>query len=247
MQLLKGKTAIITGASRGIGRGIAQVFAQQGCDVAFTYSSSVEAANALEEELKASGVKAKGYQSNAANFEQAQALAEEVLKDFVGIDILINNAGITKDQLFLRMKNEDWDNVINTNLSSVFNITKVFVKSMVKAREGRVINISSVAGLMGNPGQVNYSSSKAAIGGFTKSLAKELASRNITVNSIAPGFISSDMTDTLSDDQKSEILKQIPMQEFGDAKNIADLAVFLASDESEYITGQTISVDGGLY
>ena len=144
-------------------------------------------------------------------------------------------------------KNEDWDNVINTNLSSVFNITKVFVKSMVKAREGRVINISSVAGLMGNPGQVNYSSSKAAIGGFTKSLAKELASRNITVNSIAPGFISSDMTDTLSDDQKSEILKQIPMQKFGDAKNIADLAVFLASDEGEYITGQTISVDGGLY
>mgnify|MGYP000862925396 CR=1 FL=1 len=153
----------------------------------------------------------------------------------------------TKDQLFLRMKDEDWDDVINTNLSSVFNITKAFIKSMVKQREGRVINISSVAGLMGNPGQVNYSSSKAAIGGFTKSLAKELASRNITVNSIAPGFISSDMTDALTDDQKSEILNQIPMQKFGDPKNIAELAVFLASEKGQYITGQTISVDGGLY
>ena len=161
--------------------------------------------------------------------------------------IIINNAGITKDQLFLRMKDEDWDDVINTNLSSVFNITKAFIKSMVKQREGRVINISSVAGLMGNPGQVNYSSSKAAIGGFTKSLAKELASRNITVNSIAPGFISSDMTDALTDEQKSEILNQIPMQKFGDPKNIAELAVFLASEKGQYITGQTISVDGGLY
>jgi 3-oxoacyl-[acyl-carrier protein] reductase len=161
--------------------------------------------------------------------------------------IIINNAGITKDQLFLRMKDEDWDDVINTNLSSVFNITKAFIKSMVKQKEGRVINISSVAGLMGNPGQVNYSSSKAAIGGFTKSLAKELASRNITVNSIAPGFISSDMTDALTDDQKSEILNQIPMQKFGDPKNIAELAVFLASEKGQYITGQTISVDGGLY
>ena len=145
------------------------------------------------------------------------------------------------------MKDEDWDDVINTNLSSVFNITKAFIKSMVKQREGRVINISSVAGLMGNPGQVNYSSSKAAIGGFTKSLAKELASRNITVNSIAPGFISSDMTDALTDDQKSEILNQIPMLKFGDPKNIAELAVFLASEKGQYITGQTISVDGGLY
>ena len=160
---------------------------------------------------------------------------------------LINNAGITKDQLFLRMKDEDWDDVINTNLSSVFNITKAFIKPMLKEKEGRIINISSVAGLMGNPGQVNYSASKAAIGGFTKSLAKELASRNITVNSIAPGFISSDMTDALNDDQKVEILKQIPVQKFGDPKNIADLAIFLASEKGQYITGQTISVDGGLY
>jgi 3-oxoacyl-[acyl-carrier protein] reductase len=161
--------------------------------------------------------------------------------------VIVNNAGITKDQIFLRMKNDDWDEVINTNLSSVFNITKVFLKPMVKAREGRVINISSVAGLMGNPGQVNYSSSKAAIGGFTKSLAKEVASRNITVNSIAPGFISSDMTKTLSEEQQSQILNQIPANKFGDPKDIADLAIFLASEKGQYITGQTISVDGGLY
>ena len=161
--------------------------------------------------------------------------------------MIVNNAGITKDQIFLRMKDDDWDEVINTNLSSVFNITKVFLKPMVKAREGRVINISSVAGLMGNPGQVNYSSSKAAIGGFTKSLAKEVASRNITVNSIAPGFISSDMTKTLSEEQQSQILNQIPANKFGDPKDIADLAIFLASEKGQYITGQTISVDGGLY
>jgi len=161
--------------------------------------------------------------------------------------VVVNNAGITKDQLFLRMKDDDWDQVINTNLTSVFNITKTFIKSMVKAREGRVINISSVAALMGNPGQVNYSASKSGIGGFTRSLAKEVASRNITVNSITPGFIESDMTDALTEVQKSQILSGIPSQKFGEPKNIADLAVFLASDKAHYITGQTISVDGGLY
>lgn len=161
--------------------------------------------------------------------------------------VVVNNAGITKDQLFLRMKDDDWDHVINTNLTSVFNITKTFIKSMVKAREGRVINISSVAALMGNPGQVNYSASKSGIGGFTRSLAKEVASRNITVNSITPGFIESDMTDALTEVQKSQILSGIPSQKFGEPKNIADLAVFLASDKAHYITGQTISVDGGLY
>ena len=161
--------------------------------------------------------------------------------------VVVNNAGITKDQLFLRMKDDDWDQVLNTNLTSVFNITKTFIKSMVKAREGRVINISSVAALMGNPGQVNYSASKSGIGGFTRSLAKEVASRNITVNSITPGFIESDMTDALTEVQKSQILSGIPSQKFGEPKNIADLAVFLASDKAHYITGQTISVDGGLY
>ena len=161
--------------------------------------------------------------------------------------VVVNNAGITKDQLFLRMKDDDWDQVINTNLTSVFNITKTFIKSMVKAREGRVINISSVAALMGNPGQVNYSASKSGIGGFTRSLAKEVASRNITVNSITPEFIESDMTDALTEVQKSQILSGIPSQKFGEPKNIADLAVFLASDKAHYITGQTISVDGGLY
>jgi len=161
--------------------------------------------------------------------------------------VIVNNAGITKDQLFLRMKDDDWDQVINTNLTSVFNITKAFIKSMVKAREGRVINISSVAALMGNAGQVNYSASKAGIGGFTRSLAKEVAPRNITVNSITPGFIESDMTDALTEDQKFQIRSGIPSQTFGDPRNIADLAVFLASDKAQYITGQTISVDGGLY
>ncbi|MDB9813273.1 3-oxoacyl-[acyl-carrier-protein] reductase [Gammaproteobacteria bacterium] len=235
------KTVFITGASRGIGLSIAQSFARKGYYVIGTSRSKFDLANALETDNCL-------HMILDVTDRPAITQAHDTLKLNNNLpSVIVNNAGITKDQLFLRMKNEDWDNVINTNLSSVFNITKVFVKSMVKAREGRVINISSVAGLMGNPGQVNYSSSKAAIGGFTKSLAKELASRNITVNSIAPGFISSDMTDTLSDDQKSEILKQIPMQKFGDAKNIADLAVFLASDEGEYITGQTISVDGGLY
>ncbi len=169
------------------------------------------------------------------------------MHDLFYLSVVVNNAGITKDQLFLRMKDDDWDQVLNTNLTSVFNITKTFIKSMVKAREGRVINISSVAALMGNPGQVNYSASKSGIGGFTRSLAKEVASRNITVNSITPGFIESDMTDALTEVQKSQILSGIPSQKFGEPKNIADLAVFLASDKAHYITGQTISVDGGLY
>jgi len=231
----------ITGVSRGIGLSIAQSFSNEGYYVIgasrskFDLESALDTKDCLHIKLDVT--------DRAAIKEAHDTLKED--NNLPGV--IVNNAGITKDQLFLRMKDEDWDDVINTNLSSVFNITKVFIKSMVKEREGRVINISSVAGLMGNPGQVNYSASKAAIGGFTKSLAKELASRNITVNSIAPGFISSDMTDALSDSQKSEILKQIPIQKFGDSKNIADLAVFLASEKGQYITGQTISVDGGLY
>jgi 3-oxoacyl-[acyl-carrier protein] reductase len=234
-------TVFITGASRGIGLSIAQAFAREGCFVIGTSRSKFDLESALG---------SKDCLHMILDVTDIEAIKKEhdTLKENNHLPgIIINNAGITKDQLFLRMKDEDWDDVINTNLSSVFNITKAFIKFMVKQREGRVINISSVAGLMGNPGQVNYSSSKAAIGGFTKSLAKELASRNITVNSIAPGFISSDMTDALTDDQKSEILNQIPIQKFGDPKNIAELAVFLASEKGQYITGQTISVDGGLY
>ena len=234
-------TVFITGASRGIGLSIAQAFTSEGHFVIGTSRSKFDLESALGTEDCLHMI--LDVTDRAAIKEAHDSLKEN--NHLPGI--IINNAGITKDQLFLRMKDEDWDDVINTNLSSVFNITKAFIKSMVKEREGRVINISSVAGLMGNPGQVNYSSSKAAIGGFTKSLAKELASRNITVNSIAPGFISSDMTDALTDEQKSEILNQIPMQKFGDPKNIAELAVFLASEKGQYITGQTISVDGGLY
>jgi 3-oxoacyl-[acyl-carrier protein] reductase len=234
-------TVFITGASRGIGLSMAQAFASEGHFVIGTSRSKFDLESAL-------GTEDCLHMILDVTDRAAIKKAHNTLKENNHLPgIIINNAGITKDQLFLRMKDEDWDDVINTNLSSVFNITKAFIKSMVKQREGRVINISSVAGLMGNPGQVNYSSSKAAIGGFTKSLAKELASRNITVNSIAPGFISSDMTDALTDEQKSEILNQIPMQKFGDPKNIAELAVFLASEKGQYITGQTISVDGGLY
>ena len=235
------KIVFITGVSRGIGLEIAKCFLNDGYFVIGTSRSNFNLGEALDSDH------CLHIPLDVTDRDQVKNCMEQIKTQEKIPNVLINNAGITKDQLFLRMKDEDWDDVINTNLSSVFNITKAFIKSMVKQREGRVINISSVAGLMGNPGQVNYSSSKAAIGGFTKSLAKELASRNITVNSIAPGFISSDMTDALTDDQKSEILNQIPMQKFGDPKNIAELAVFLASEKGRYITGQTISVDGGLY
>lgn len=234
-------TVLITGASRGIGLSIAQSFSDEGFYVIGTSRSKFDLETAL-------GTKDCSHiKLDVTDRDTIKEVYEQLKNQNNLPGTLINNAGITKDQLFLRMKDEDWDDVINTNLSSVFNITKAFIKPMLKEKEGRIINISSVAGLMGNPGQVNYSASKAAIGGFTKSLAKELASRNITVNSIAPGFISSDMTDALNDDQKAEILKQIPVQKFGDPKNIADLAIFLASEKGQYITGQTISVDGGLY
>ena len=234
-------TVLITGASRGIGLSIAQSFSDEGFYVIGTSRSKFDLETAL-------GTKDCSHiKLDVTDRDTIKEVYKQLKNENNLPGTLINNAGITKDQLFLRMKDEDWDDVINTNLSSVFNITKAFIKPMLKEKEGRIINISSVAGLMGNPGQVNYSASKAAIGGFTKSLAKELASRNITVNSIAPGFISSDMTDALNDDQKVEILKQIPVQKFGDPKNIADLAIFLASEKGQYITGQTISVDGGLY
>jgi len=235
------KTVFITGSSRGIGLSMAKAFFEDGYFVIgtsrgeFDLETALGSKNCLHMVLDVTDREAIKHALELLN---ARSLLPSVV---------VNNAGITKDQLFLRMKDDDWDQVINTNLTSVFNITKTFIKSMVKAREGRVINISSVAALMGNPGQVNYSASKSGIGGFTRSLAKEVASRNITVNSITPGFIESDMTDALTEVQKSQILSGIPSQKFGEPKNIADLAVFLASDKAHYITGQTISVDGGLY
>jgi 3-oxoacyl-[acyl-carrier protein] reductase len=246
MKLLSGKTAIITGASRGIGKGIAEVFAQQGANVAFTFSSSVEAANELENELKKHDIKAKGYQSNAADFEAAQKLVEEVLEDFGSIDILINNAGITKDNLLMRMNEEDFDKVIDVNLKSVFNMTKAVLKPMLKQRHGSVINISSVVGVKGNAGQANYSASKAGIIGFSKSMALELGSRNIRTNVIAPGFIETEMTAKLDEKTVDGWREAIPLKRGGSPEDIANACVFLASDLSSYITGQVLHVDGGM-
>ncbi|MDG2491441.1 MAG: 3-oxoacyl-[acyl-carrier-protein] reductase [Flavobacteriaceae bacterium] len=246
MKLLDGKTAIITGASRGIGRGIALVFAQHGCDVAFTYSSSVDAAKALESELIAFGVKAKGYQSNAASFEQAHTLVEDVAKDFDGLDILINNAGITKDNLLMRMGEEDFDQVIEVNLKSVFNMTKAVQRTFLKQRKGSIINMSSVVGVKGNAGQANYAASKAGIIGFSKSVALELGSRNIRSNVIAPGFIETEMTAKLSEEVVQGWRNGIPLKRGGSPEDIANACVFLGSDLSNYITGQVMNVDGGM-
>ena len=246
MQLLKGKTAIITGASRGIGRGIAQVFAAHGCDVAFTYSSSSGPAIELETELNATGVKAKAYQSNAASFDAAQALVDEVLKDFDGIDILINNAGITKDNLLMRMGEEDFDQVIQVNLKSVFNMTKAVQRTFLKQRKGSLIHMSSVVGVKGNAGQANYAASKAGIIGFSKSIALELGSRNIRSNVIAPGFIETEMTGSLSEDVVQGWRDGIPLKRGGSPEDIANACVFLGSDMSDYITGQVLNVDGGM-
>jgi len=246
MKLLEGKTAIITGASRGIGRGIALVFAQQGANVAFTYSASAEAAKALEEELTAYGVTAKGYQSNAADFNEAQKLADDVLTTFGSIDILINNAGITKDNLLMRISEADFDTVIEVNLKSVFNMTKAVQKTMLKQRKGSIINMSSVVGVKGNAGQSNYAASKAGMIGFTKSIALELGSRNIRCNAIAPGFIETEMTGKLSEEVVKGWRENIPLKRGGSPEDVANACVFLASDMSAYITGQTLNVDGGM-
>jgi 3-oxoacyl-[acyl-carrier protein] reductase len=246
MKLLEGKTAIITGASRGIGRGIAQVFAAQGANVAFTYSASVDAANALEAELKASGVNAKGYQSNAASFEESQQLAADVLKDFGSIDILVNNAGITKDNLLMRISEDDFDKVIEVNLKSVFNMTKAVQRTMLKQRKGSIINMSSVVGVKGNAGQTNYAASKAGIIGFSKSVALELGSRNIRSNVIAPGFIETEMTAKLDEEIVKGWRAGIPLKRGGSPEDVANACVFLASDLSAYVTGQTLNVDGGM-
>ncbi len=246
MKLLEGKTAIITGASRGIGSGIAKIFAQNGSNVAFSYSSSVESALALETELQQYGVKAKGYQSNAANFGEAQMFAENVLADFGTIDILINNAGITKDNLLLRMSEEDFDKVIEINLKSVFNMTKAVQKTMLKNRKGSIINMSSVVGVKGNAGQANYAASKAGMIGFTKSVALELGSRNIRCNAIAPGFIETEMTAKLNEDVVKGWRDSIPLKRGGTPEDVANVCVFLASDLSAYVTGQVINVCGGM-
>ncbi len=246
MKLLENKTAIITGATRGIGKGIAIAFAKQGAHVAFTYSSSVAAATELEAELKAFGVNAKGYQSNAANFDAAQELAKNVLEEFGSIDVLINNAGITKDNLLMRISEGDFDKVIEVNLKSVFNLTKAVIRPMMKQRNGSIINMSSVVGLKGNAGQANYAASKAGIVGFSKSVALELGSRNIRSNVVAPGFIETEMTAKLDEKVVEGWRNEIPLKRGGTPEDIANTCVFLASDMSAYITGQTLSVDGGM-
>ncbi len=246
MKLLENKTALITGATRGIGRGIAITFAKQGANVAFTFNSSVEAAQELEKELESYGVKAKGYQSNAAKFDAAQELAADVLKEFGTIDVLINNAGITKDNLLMRISEADFDQVIEVNLKSVFNLTKAVIRPMMKQRAGSIINMSSVVGLKGNAGQANYAASKSGILGFTKSVALELGSRNIRCNTIAPGFIETEMTGKLNEEVVQGWRDSIPLKRGGTPEDIANACVFLASDMSSYITGQTLSVDGGM-
>ncbi len=246
MNLLQGKTAIITGATRGIGKGIAQVFAQHGANIAFTYSSSVEAATALEKELNDVGVKAKGYQSNAASYDQAQELAKDVLETFGSIDVLVNNAGITKDNLLMRMSEEDFDKVIEVNLKSVFNMTKAVQRTMLKQRKGSIINMSSVVGVKGNAGQSNYAASKAGIIGFSKSVALEIGSRNIRSNVVAPGFIETEMTAKLDEKVVDGWRNAIPLKRGGTPEDIANACLYLASDLSTYVTGQVLNVDGGM-
>ncbi len=249
MKLLSNKVAIVTGAARGIGEAIAIKLAEHGAHIAFTYVSdnSAEKAKALEAKLQALGVNSKAYQSNAGDFAQSELLVNDVLKTFGAIDICVNNAGISKDNLLLRMSADQWDDVITTNLKSVFNMTKQVIRPMMKAKSGSIINMSSIIGISGNAGQSSYAASKAGILGFTKSIAKEMGSRNIRCNAIAPGFIETDMTGYLKEGDAAEKYKSgIPLGRFGSGENIADVVLFLASDWSSYITGQTISVCGGL-
>ncbi|MBD80153.1 MAG: 3-oxoacyl-[acyl-carrier-protein] reductase [Crocinitomicaceae bacterium] len=247
MDLLSGKVSIVTGASRGIGKGIAQLFAQHGSDVAFTYMSSDEKAKAFEAELKELGVNAKAYKSNASDFSACEELIKNVLADFGGrIDVVINNAGITKDNLLMRMTEEMWDDVMNTNLKSVFSMTKAVQRTMLKQRAGSIVNLSSVVGVQGNAGQSNYAASKAGILGFTRSIAQELGSRNIRCNAVAPGFIETEMTGALPEETVQQWRDSIPLKRGGTPEDVANLCLFLASDLSAYITGQTMNVDGGM-
>lgn len=249
MKLLEGKVAVVTGAARGIGEAVALKLAEQGANVAFTYvsDSSTEKAMALQDKLIASGVKAKAYQSNAGDFSACENLVNDVLKEFGTIDICVNNAGISKDNLLLRMTPEQWDDVMQTNLKSVFNMTKLVMRPMMKARSGSIINMSSVIGEMGNAGQSSYAASKAGVIGFTKSVAKELGSRNIRCNAIAPGFVETDMTSYLKEGEGADKYKEgIPLGRFATTEDIANVTLFLASDLSSYITGQVISACGGM-
>jgi len=246
MKLLEGKTALVTGASKGIGNAIAKVFAEQGANIAFTYLSSVEKGQALEEELKAKGVKAKGYRSDASDFKAAEELIANVVADFGVLDVLVNNAGTTKDTLLMRMTEEMWDDVIRINLKSMFNTVKAATKIFMKQKSGSIINMSSVVGLKGNAGQTNYAASKAGIIGFTKSVAIEFGSRNIRCNAIAPGFIETEMTGVLDPKVVESWTQSIPLKRGGKPEDVANCAVFLASDLSSYITGQVLQVDGGM-
>lgn len=246
MKLLDNKTALITGASKGIGKGIAIALAQAGANVAFTYLSSVEKGKALEEELKKFGTKVKGYQSDASNFKAADDLVTEVVKEFGSLDVVVNNAGITRDGLLMRMTEENFNEVISTNLNSVFNITKACQRPMLKQRSGSIINISSVVGVKGNAGQANYAASKAGIIGFTKSVALELGSRNIRCNAIAPGFIETEMTAVLPEETVKQWREAIPLKRGGTPEDVANAVLFLASDMSTYVSGQVLNVDGGM-
>ena len=246
MKLLENKVALITGASRGIGEGIAVKFAEHGAHIAFTYLSSEEKAKALEDKLMALGVKAKGYKSDAGDFKAAEQLANDVAKDFGAIDICVNNAGISRDNLLLRLTPEQWDEVMQANLKSVYNLTKQVIRPMMKARAGSIINISSIVGVKGNAGQSAYAASKAGIIGFTKSIAAEIGSRNIRCNAIAPGFVETDMTHYLKDGGAEKWFEKIPLGRFGKTEDVANAALFLASDMSLYVTGQVLSVCGGM-
>ncbi|WP_280750327.1 MULTISPECIES: 3-oxoacyl-[acyl-carrier-protein] reductase [unclassified Parabacteroides] len=246
MKLLEGKVAIVTGAARGIGKAIALKFAAEGAAVAFTDLAIDDNALATQQELEAFGVKAKGYASNAANFEDTHAVVAEIVKEFGRVDILVNNAGITRDGLMMRMSEQQWDMVINVNLKSAFNFVHALTPVMMKQKAGSIINMASVVGVSGNAGQANYSASKAGMIGLAKSIAKELGSRGIRANAIAPGFIITEMTDVLSDEVKAEWAKQIPLRRGGTPEDVANVATFLASDMSSYVTGQVILVDGGM-
>ena len=243
---LEGKTALVTGASRGIGREIALALAKEGANVVVNYSGSQDKANEVANEISAMGREAFVYQCNVADSENVQTMVKETINKFGKLDILVNNAGITRDNLLMRMKEDEWDDVININLKGVFLCTKAVSRQMMRQRSGRIINIASIVGVMGNPGQANYVAAKAGVIGLTKTTARELATRGITVNAVAPGFITTDMTDQLSDEVKEAMLKQIPLGRFGDAKDIANVALFLASADADYITGQTFHVDGGM-
>ena len=246
MKLLENKTALVTGGSRGIGEAIVLKFAEHGANIAFTYLSSDEKAKALEDKLNGMGVKAKAYKSDAADFAAAEALAADVAKEFGSIDICVNNAGISRDNLLLRVSPDQWDEVMHANLKSVFNLTKQVIRTMMKARSGSIINMSSIVGVKGNAGQSSYAASKAGIIGFTKSIAQELGSRNVRCNAIAPGFIETDMTHYLKDGDASQWFEKIPLQRFGKPEEIANVALFLASDMSAYMTGQVLSACGGM-